>query len=164
MGTNDTVRKWTYILNKGGADYVFGPKTGLASDNLETNEKIIVIKPAKRVLQLDTAGKFYANFINTGDSDEDADTFAAVAANKDSLVPAEDSLASYIIYGLTPSTVITPRRPFNRADYYIRRPATNMPSRCSPDSGILYKAVLSQTSVPSDWGLRNFPSSIAWPI
>jgi hypothetical protein len=40
--------------------------------------------------------------------------------------------------------------PFNRADYYVRQPAAGMPTNCAPDSGILYKAVLSNNAAVSD--------------
>lgn len=55
--------------------------------------------------------------------------------------PADDS-GNRIMYGVDPDTNL--RMPFNRADYYIRTPATNMPQRCAPNTGILYKATLNQ--------------------
>ena len=67
-----------------------------------------------------------------------------VATNSE-LLPQADSLMTHIIYGISPSTT-NPRMPFNRADYYVRRPATGMPSKCEPSTGILYKAVLSNNS------------------
>jgi hypothetical protein len=33
--------------------------------------------------------------------------------------------------------------PFNRADYYIRRPAVGLPTRCAPNTGVLYKGSLN---------------------
>jgi len=38
-----------------------------------------------------------------------------------------------------------PRAPFNRADFYVATPAGNMPSKCAPNTGILYKAVMNQS-------------------
>jgi hypothetical protein len=49
--------------------------------------------------------------------------------------------------------------PFNRADYYMRIPASTetvkLPTRCAPGTGILYKAIVSQAplaaGVPADF-------------
>lgn len=51
-----------------------------------------------------------------------------------------------VIYGIKPqgNPVVEPRMPFNRADYYIRRPNA-MPPRCAPNTGILYKSMLKQS-------------------
>lgn len=44
------------------------------------------------------------------------------------------------VYGVDKPDSGALRMPFNRADYYIKRPAT-MPATCAPNTGILYKAV-----------------------
>ncbi|RII27216.1 MAG: pilus assembly protein PilW [Geobacter sp.] len=46
------------------------------------------------------------------------------------------------IYGIDKPAASKLRMPFNRADYYIKRPA-NIPLTCAPNTGILYKAVAS---------------------
>ncbi|MFI5294083.1 MAG: PilW family protein [Thermodesulfovibrionales bacterium] len=48
-----------------------------------------------------------------------------------------------LVYGISPAGPL--RMPFNRADYYIRRPTTagSMPARCAPGTGVLYKATLN---------------------
>jgi prepilin-type N-terminal cleavage/methylation domain-containing protein len=55
-----------------------------------------------------------------------------------------DTQSGFLVYGIKPyeNPPVPPRMPFNRADYYVRRPAT-MPSRCAPNTGILYKATVS---------------------
>lgn len=47
------------------------------------------------------------------------------------------------IYGIDKPDGTALRMPFNRADYYIRRPA-NIPITCAPNTGVLYKAMASQ--------------------
>ena len=47
------------------------------------------------------------------------------------------------VYGVEPS--VDPRMPFNRADYYVSRPASISPA-CAPGTGVLYKAVANQTT------------------
>jgi hypothetical protein len=53
----------------------------------------------------------------------------------------------YVIYGVDSGNL---RMPFNRADYYIARPTTNMSPSCAPNTGILYKATVRQTDGTSD--------------
>ncbi|MBI1811031.1 MAG: hypothetical protein HYR78_03715 [Nitrospirae bacterium] len=44
--------------------------------------------------------------------------------------------------------------PFNRTDYYVRRPAGNaMPSQCAQNTGVLYKATVNH----GDGNLTEFP-------
>jgi hypothetical protein len=49
--------------------------------------------------------------------------------------------ARFVIYGVDPDTNL--RMPFNRADYYIQRPAS-IAQACAPNTGILYKAMINQ--------------------
>jgi prepilin-type N-terminal cleavage/methylation domain-containing protein len=50
---------------------------------------------------------------------------------------------THLIYGVGAES---PRAPFNRADFYVDTPAANMPAKCAPNTGILYKAVMSQNN------------------
>lgn len=47
------------------------------------------------------------------------------------------------VYGVAKASSV--RMPFNRADYYVRTPTTPPPA-CAPNTGVLYKAYLNQTS------------------
>lgn len=47
------------------------------------------------------------------------------------------------VYGIDETSSV--RMPFNRADYYVRRPS-NPPTACAPNTGVLYKAVLNHAS------------------
>jgi len=49
----------------------------------------------------------------------------------------------FVIYGVDPDTNL--RMPFNRADYYIQRPAS-IPQACAPNTGVLYKATINQSN------------------
>jgi type II secretory pathway pseudopilin PulG len=52
---------------------------------------------------------------------------------------------TYIIYGVDHNTDL--RMPFNRADYYVKTPATGnppIPKRCAPGTGVLYKGIIKQ--------------------
>jgi hypothetical protein len=59
----------------------------------------------------------------------------------------------FLIYGIDPDTNLT--KPFNRADYYIT--TTNVPSGCAPNTGVLRKAIVTQTN-------GTFPAANLLPI
>ena len=122
VGISETSQRWTYIV--GGSPHTWGLNdlgTPPASPN---QERIIAIRPRTsggftKELIMDASDKFFTTYPPTGD-------FAANGA---------------VIYGVSPSTDL--RMPFNRADYYIQRPAS-MPQACAPNTGVLYKATINQ--------------------
>lgn len=121
VGTNETSQKWSYIA--GGSPHTWSSNDSL---KLENNERIIIIRPrtaggGSKELIMDASNKFFTSYPPTDD-------FAVNGA---------------IIYGVSPSTVTTLHMPFNRADYYIQRPAS-IPQACAPNTGILYKATINQ--------------------
>ena len=63
----------------------------------------------------------------------------------------------YYYYGIysTDSENPAPRAPFNRTDYFVRRVAGDMPDRCSPAAGVLYKSVMNQDK--DDSSVQNIP-------
>jgi len=101
-------------------------------EDFESTDRVIVLSmgattSTERRLIVDSTPKFYETYNNITSSPW----------------PPPDMTETRIIYGINTSTANTPRRPFNRADYMIRRPATNMPSRCAQKTGILYKATMN---------------------
>jgi len=123
VGTNETSQQWTYIVN-GQQPHVWG------SNDLSNGDRVTVIWPRSitgfdKQLVMDGA-----NFFTTHSS---------------SAFPVEYSptvsTARFVIYGVDPDTSL--RMPFNRADYYIQRPAS-IPQACAPNTGVLYKATVNQ--------------------
>ena len=47
----------------------------------------------------------------------------------------------FLVFGINDSG---PRMPFNRIDYYLKRPSSNLPDRCNPDIYELYRAEINQ--------------------
>ncbi len=134
VGTNVTSQKWTYIM--------FGSTTartwGTAGD-FTTNERVVVVWPnasggLDKQLRMN-GGTFFATV---------SDSSATIASSFRPVTVSE----SYLVYGVSLDTDL--RMPFNRADYYIARPDP-MPEGCAPGTGILYKALVSQ----SNGGLSN---------
>ncbi len=143
---NDTVKKWASVSNTGPNNVIAtwtNTVTGgsLTEENLCYNsvapcngsDNVTVIRPAAGTLQrvlVNDAGAFYRTFLNP-----------AGAIPTSGFFPTVESYETYIMYGLTPNGTV-PRMPFNRADFYVKRPAT-MPAHCAPQTGILYKAALN---------------------
>ena len=57
----------------------------------------------------------------------------------------------YYYYGLDSTS--TTRTPYNRTDYLVKRVSGDVPDKCSPAAGVLYKAVLNQ----SDGSMQDIP-------
>jgi hypothetical protein len=61
------------------------------------------------------------------------------------------SAETRVVYGIDTGPI---RMPFNRADYFVDQPsASDMPKRCAPGTGILYKAVVNH----ADGGFSYLP-------
>ena len=121
----NAAERWT-ILKRApfGADnpWTWTP----ASENLADADGVIVLNVNRRLLVNGTA--FYTTYDNVT-----------------SLAPTDPTETYRLVYGLTPGAAVTPRMPFNRADYYISRPA-DIPPRCAPSTGVLYKATLQHAT------------------
>jgi type II secretory pathway pseudopilin PulG len=125
------------------------------SENLASTDRVIVLRPGTndanaKTLIVDASGNFYTQFGSVTSSPW----------------PPLDNTETRVIYGLTRMTSGTPVRPFNRADYFIYRPSTGMPSRCArPNIGILYKAVFDANgSTCADPLCVNFGASSVLPL
>jgi prepilin-type N-terminal cleavage/methylation domain-containing protein len=93
-----------------------------AGQNLTGTDRVIVLNVNRRLMVNGTA--FYTTYDNVT-----------------SRAPTDPTETYRLVYGLAPEAVGTPIMPFNRADYYISRPADISP-RCAPFTGVLYKATL----------------------
>jgi prepilin-type N-terminal cleavage/methylation domain-containing protein len=134
VARNSACEKWTTLSVGGPTTWTpdrenVNKKDDGATDN---NIKVIVISPGG------TSASTLRSLISSGSA------FSTTYGNiTTSPWPPTNANETRIVYGLATSDVATPIRPFNRADYFIQRPATNMPSRCAPNTGILYKATMN---------------------
>jgi hypothetical protein len=125
VGTNETSQRWTYITGGGAAPHLWGSNNDLSSGN-----RVTVIWPRSVTGFTKELVMNGANFYTTISSGDIPDEFSPAAAT-----------TRYVIYGVDGDTNL--RMPFNRADYYIQRPAS-IPQACAPNTGILYKATINQ--------------------
>jgi prepilin-type N-terminal cleavage/methylation domain-containing protein len=126
---DNAAQKWTYLSNRGTWTTIKSWGSGSA-ENLAPSDRVIVLSPnaSTKTNDLVVSGGNYWT------------TFGAVSG----LEPPTNSYLNYVVYGIDSNNAL--RMPFNRADYYVKTPATaTMPSRCAPNTGILYKGVLNQS-------------------
>lgn len=139
VATNSVSSKWTY-LKRSATNVISTTVWTPACENVNTNAdcttnnnvRVIVLSPgsddASRMTLVAPGGTFFTQYGNGG-------------SDLTSYAPADDKVPPNIIYGVDPSTDL--RMPFNRADFYVRTPATR-PTRCADGTGILYKATVNQ--------------------
>jgi prepilin-type N-terminal cleavage/methylation domain-containing protein len=104
-----------------------------AGENLTDTDRVIVLQYRDRLQKTDRLLMTNGTAFYT--------TFDELLSSR----PRRREDPSNIVYGLAPEAAGTPRMPFNRADYYIDRPADISP-RCAPSTGILYKATLQHAT------------------
>ncbi len=121
-------QRWTYVNYSSIGSTK--PKVW-STENLSDNDRVIVLRRA-----FTETG--YINQLISSDSSHFFTKFS-----KDGLTSAfSPSLPqeTHYIYGVTGNQ--DPRMPFNRIDYYLKRPA-GISSMCAENTGVLYKAILN---------------------
>jgi hypothetical protein len=142
VARNDACEKWTTlkVAPFGSSPSPGNPRewtptlTPPKGEDLASTDRVIVLSPGNTDANART-------LINNGTIFWT--TFGNVTSSP---WPPTGSSETRIIYGINSSTASNPVRPFNRADYFIERPTTNMPTTCNPQTGILYKATMNHDS------------------
>jgi prepilin-type N-terminal cleavage/methylation domain-containing protein len=147
VATNNAAKRWSYIESE------VLPFTNLApiphqwsSDKLEATDRVVLVQPFGNLKQTNqlivnaSTGAWSAKFNNFS-------TIGKPPIYND----AEKKSDTYVIYGVQADSALTAlRMPFNRADFYVRRPASTengyirLPQRCNPSTGVLFKGVVGQ--------------------
>lgn len=142
IARNSATPKWSYIVT-GGTKRVSSD----SADNLSPTEKVIAIRPvygsSSFNKELGVNGTQFYAYSTAGSS----------LNNLRNFYPTETS-DKRIFYGLADSAT-TPRMPFNRADYYIKPERTS--ARCAPNTGVLTKGVIRNTTATGGGELEEFP-------
>lgn len=134
VGMSETSQQWNYIADT-AAGYIVA-NWGAAREDLVNNNRVIVMRPtmgvgaaSQRVLIADSPNTLFALYDVSG------------GGAMTNFRPFTDSRQVHLVYGVDPNTNL--RMPFNRADYYVRTPV-GIPTRCAPNTGVLYKATVNQ--------------------
>lgn len=140
ISNDSTAGKWTTLKANPSFSDPYNPRQWTpTTENLTANDNVIVISPG-------TSGNERV-LVTNGTS------FSTKYSNLTSSPwSPSDVTETRLVYGVADSDVTSLRMPFNRADYYVRKP-DNMPQRCAPNTGILYKATVNH----SDGRLSEIP-------
>ncbi|MCL5024105.1 MAG: prepilin-type N-terminal cleavage/methylation domain-containing protein [Nitrospirae bacterium] len=131
LANNEVCRRWTY-LRSGNVAREWEPEAA----RLPGGARVIVLSNSQsaegRVL-VAAGPSFFSRYERSSPDGLAQASFAP-----------SDTAESRIVYGIDDDTNL--RMPFNRADFFIRVPAGNMPRMCASGTGVLYKAILSHTA------------------
>lgn len=134
LNTSDTSKKWAYVDGVGASSTL----KAWGSNNFASGEKVVTINSRNKQL---ISKAVVPPAVMTADDFSYAVTASAMTPPDGFRPPSESSV--YLVYGV--STASSLRVPYNRVDYYVKRPTSTseMPARCAPGSGILYKALMN---------------------
>ncbi len=129
VAVNPASQCWT-VAKGSSASQVWG-----ANDLKESrNDRVVVLTQSFK------NNEMYRKLIYSG-----SNTTVAYKANAKYAAPfaTYSGNMQYYYYGLDSTS--TTRTPFNRADYMVKRVSGDVPDKCSPAAGVLYKSILNQS-------------------
>ena len=128
---NATAKKWTTVsFGTAGksikvwddADRDFDAAAGATEQVTVIRNDLISTPPTRRLMALSSTA------------------FSTTFGLYSTLTVGHQNGDTFEIYGVQPDTEL--RMPFNRVDYYVKRPS-KMPLTCAPNTGILFRSVVS---------------------
>ena len=130
IGLDPAARKWT---TKTYTESASTPPTTWGQDDRDLNadDRVVIVQTS-----------FMENRISTQRLMVKGGQFSTTFGKYSSMSTPHTHGDVFHIYGIDKPAGTALRMPFNRADYYIKRPA-NIPLTCAPNTGVLYKAVAS---------------------
>lgn len=131
VAVNPACSKWILVSTNGTPADPWSSTTPTA-ENFVSNDRVLLLQPGS------PSTEETARFLVTLSGGAYSTQWSSQANLSTTMT------TTGIAYGIDDSH--DPRRPFNRADYYLKQPAAGMPQRCAPGTGILYKAVMNQNS------------------
>ncbi|MBJ6801874.1 PilW family protein [Geomonas propionica] len=144
INTSDTSKKWAYVQGVGGTSTL----KAWGDNNFANDEQVVTLNSKNKQL---ITKPVVAPAVMTP-ADFSYGITSPTMTPPAGFQPGAESTV-YLVYGVSNASSL--RAPYNRVDYYVRRPgsAAEMPARCAPGTGILYKAVMNhpggdQTELP----------------
>jgi len=143
------IQKWTYALYSSAATSQ-RPKAW-PTGNLQTGDQVIAM------IRSSSSANGSFQLLN-GSGNQFSTTMPASGGLNSPFNPTTNLDTAYI-YGLS-SAASTVRMPFNRVDYFVAQPPPTsnlLPKYCSPNTGILYRGVVHNTTDGSGGNLDYEP-------
>jgi len=142
-GTSDTVRKWTYVQGVGTDSRL----KAWGTNDFKAGERVITIDSrTKKLIGTGTAAASFSYPITAQMLPPPATPLATPLDPPTAAFQPQQDTDVFVAYAVSESTDL--RAPYNRVDYFVKRPTTagSMPTRCAEGTGILYKAVMNQSN------------------
>lgn len=152
------VGKWGYVNYSGTTTSNKSYITKYNStDDLVANEVVAThvntfsgVNQAQHVLAMEDAANFTYTLTNQNPSGNFLPPHSSYMPTGNMIDPFGKKInnETILVYGLRKlgaGSTEKLRMPFNRADYYVRRPTTSIPASCNPGTGILYKTVITNS-------------------
>jgi len=139
VGMDASSKKWSYVEGFGASSAI----KEMGSNDLVEKDRVITLDAKTRgLIAVSTSDFSYAVPAKTSGKFVPPDAYR----------PTQDTDV-YLVYGI--DTTSTLKAPYNRVDYYIKRPPDDkdISARCAPGTGILYKANLNH----SDGNVTPYP-------
>jgi prepilin-type N-terminal cleavage/methylation domain-containing protein len=132
LGLSDAAKRWGTLEGLGAASTY---QITNSSDDVKVGDRVITLKSVTE------EKKPYRELLGTSTGNF---SYTVAGANPPAGFRAE-STDIHVVYGVEDSGTL--RAPYNRVDYYIKRPTASgeMPARCAPGTGVLYKAHLNHS-------------------
>ena len=153
----DCARKWSYVNYSGapGTNLSYIKQSSSADERFAANDSIITLVDSLatgKVRSLAQVGATDFSYKYSGSSPPQTvyKPGSNIVRSSDGVSITQDMYTVYGVNNLSGSDTI--RMPFNRVDYFVKRPITDMPSYCNKGTGVLYKAVVNNTTEASNGG------------
>jgi len=140
VGGSNAAKKWSYIEGLAGSSSL---KEWGGADDLVAGDRVITLKT------LTVEKKAYRDLVAVSTTDF---SYSVPTKSGGKFVPPAayqaDTADIFLVYGVGPHSTLSASLsyPYNRVDYFIDRPTQprDMPARCAPGTGILYKGNVKQ--------------------
>lgn len=127
-------KRWSYVrYSSVGATNSSYIKQWNASNDLKVNDRVVTL-----VTTFSTQGEMSKKLVTNGTTFSykiDSPTMAI----PDLAFKSQTPYATNVVYAVGTNDLLMP---YNRADYYVKRPLRNMPANCNKGTGILYKGAV----------------------
>lgn len=156
IGMSDAGKRWSHIVYQSSgttnSSYIYpwpSLPTGVTSpDNFVQGDRVITLVstfttngiPDKQLVMDGSVSPAAFSYPVSGNVTWPATSSLQVPPQSDIFKPG-DGNQIYLVYGVDSVNL---RMPYNRADYFVARPAS-MPASCNPGTGVLYKGVVQQS-------------------
>jgi len=162
-----TSKKWSYVnySSSGGSNTSSIRQWSSTEENFQTDDRVITLvssfadAPINRQLAMVSATDFSYKIDSIYPGNDAYKPKSRTVRPSDNASITNDMYVAYGVNSISGSDNI--RMPFNRSDYYVQRPKSNMTTTCNKGTGILYKAVVYNSTSASG---GQFPIGAQYPL